>query len=60
MNVIARLPFELAFFEATVKHFSHYTTVTPTHSIVIDLLDFLADTQLIGNRNVVDLLRNIK
>ena len=32
VNLIARLEFELVYFEATVQHFSHFCTGTPTQA----------------------------
>ena len=33
MNVIARMEFELAYFEAEVQHFNHYATKTLSDQI---------------------------
>ena len=44
MNVIARLEYELAYYDSAVHHFNHYTTRTPHPSLVKDyffIFDFV-------------------
>ena len=39
MNVIARLEYELAYYDSAVHHFNHYTTGTPVYSLVMVISD---------------------
>ena len=38
VNAIARLEFELAYYDSAVHRFNHYTTRTPPLSLVMDLI----------------------
>ena len=41
MNIIARLEFELAYYDSTIQRLNHYTTKTPTKTEWINKIDHL-------------------
>ena len=54
MNVIARLEFELAYYNSAVKHFNHYTTQTSAGFLYFCSIAWCNDTHTYTRENIVN------
>ena len=53
MNVIARLEYELVYYDSAVHRFNHYTTMTPPWIILFAINAFLAHSEVVTS--IVDI-----
>ena len=55
MNVIARLEYELAYYDSAVNRFNHYTTRTPPICLCFRLYLYYGDTTILHFAKIMEL-----